>query len=571
MATNGAAATGRARWRRRACGVVLAAATIASASGSAQEPVPRRTDIAQAIATVTPGQAAVFRYANRPITVLRATVLSRSPQERAAAAAERLDRIIRDGRVGQVSTRVLEGVSLVSVGGSDVFGITPLDVDTLVGETQESKTAAAIANLQRALDETIEARTPYRLLQGMAMVLLGSAIFGLLLWGTLRLHRTLAVPLLQRTERQLERLAAGDAEILKVSRAHVLLQHTLTAVFAAVTLFLLYSWLTFSLRRFPYTRPWGESLRAFLFDRVAYVGGMILTGIPDLFTVLLILLLTRFAVRIASAVFQAVEEGRVTIPYVYPETAAPTRRLVSAVFWLLGIILAYPHLPGSDSDAFKGVSVFVGLVLSLGSSGIVNQMMSGLTITYSRAVRAGDFVKIGDIEGTVTHLGTLSTKVKTPRGEEVTIPNAVVMSDVTINYSRFADTEGVFVPTSLTIGYDVPWRQIHALLLMAAERTPGVRLTPAPVVRQTALQDFYVQYTLLVCVETPQQRLPTLDALHASIQDAFNEYGVQIMSPNYEADPEGPKIVPRDQWYAAPAKPGDAVRPQVTSVPITDH
>ena len=146
--------------------------------------------------------------------------------------------------------------------------------------------------------------------------------------------------------------------------------------------------------------------------------------------------------------FQSVEEGRLTIPYVYPETAAPTRRLVSALIWLLGIVLAYPYLPGSNSDAFKGVSVFVGLVLSLGSSGIVNQMMSGLTITYSRAVRAGDFVRIGDVEGTVTHLGALSTKVKTPRGEEVTIPNAVVMSDVTTNYSRLADTEGVFVPTS---------------------------------------------------------------------------------------------------------------------------
>jgi small-conductance mechanosensitive channel len=199
--------------------------------------------------------------------------------------------------------------------------------------------------------------------------------------------------------------------------------------------------------------------------------------------------------------------------------------------------------------------VFVGLVVSLGSSGIVNQMMSGLTITYSRAVRLGDYVRIGEVEGTITHLGPLSTKVKTPRGEEVTIPNAVVMSDVTVNYSRLADSEGVFIPTTLTIGYDAPWRQIHALLLLAAERTPGIRANPKPVVRQTALQDFYVQYTLLVCLEKPQLRVPTLDTLHANIQDAFNEYGVQIMSPNYEADPEGRKTVPRDQWYAAPARP----------------
>jgi small-conductance mechanosensitive channel len=250
-----------------------------------------------------------------------------------------------------------------------------------------------------------------------------------------------------------------------------------------------------------------------------------------------------------------VEDGRISLPYVYPETAQPTRRLVSILLWLLALALSYPYLPGSESDAFKGVSVFVGLVVSLGSSGIVNQIMSGLTITYSRALRLGDFVKIGDVEGTVTHVGALSTKVKTPHAEDVTIPNAVVVSHVTTNYSRFAETEGVYVPTSITIGYDTPWRQVQALLLLGAARTAGVRKQPKPVVRQTALQDFYVQYTLLVCLEQPHLRAATLDALHGNILDAFNEFGVQITSPNYEADPEGRKIVPQDQWYSAPAAP----------------
>jgi small-conductance mechanosensitive channel len=319
-------------------------------------------------------------------------------------------------------------------------------------------------------------------------------------------------------------------------------------------------WLTFTLRRFPYTRPWGESLRAFLIERLSSMGLLIAGAIPNLFTVLLIFLLIRFAVKLAHAFFDSVLEGRLDLPYVHPETAQPTRRLVTMLFWLLGLVVAYPYLPGSGSDAFKGLSVFVGLVLSLGSSGIVNQLMSGLTLTYSRAMRAGDFVRIGEVEGTITQLGGLSTKVKTPRGEEVTIPNAVVMSQVTTNYSRFAATEGVYVPTSLTIGYDTPWRQVHALLLLAAERTPGIRATPKPTVRQPALQDFYVQYTLLICLEQPNTRSATLTALHANIQDAFNEYGVQIMSPNYEADPNSRKVVPPEEWYAAPAKPAVAER-----------
>jgi small-conductance mechanosensitive channel len=250
--------------------------------------------------------------------------------------------------------------------------------------------------------------------------------------------------------------------------------------------------------------------------------------------------------------FRTVEEGRVTLPGVFPETAQPTRRIAVALLWIFALVLSYEFLPGAKSDAFKGVSVFIGLIISLGSTGIMNQVMSGLMVTYSRAVRVGDFVRIGDVEGTVTQLGTLSTKIKTPRNEEVTLPNALVVTQAATNFSRHAD-DGVMAPASVTIGYDVPWRQVQALLVMAAERTPGVRRRPAPVVLQTALGDFAVEYKVLVCVDQPHRRIVTLDALHANIQDAFNEYGVQIMSPAYEADPGERKTVPPSQWYAAPA------------------
>ena len=553
MSTRRSAAAGRVL--RHGVGVGLIAACLVSAGVAAQ-------DLSQIASTATPGPPAVLRFNNRPITVLRATVLSRSPAERATAAARILDDLVQGGRPGPVSTRAVTDVTVVSVGTRDVFAILPLDLDQLAGETQEGKAAEVVSHLQLALDEAIELRTPRRILTSTALALLATAIFVLLVRFTGRLRRKMVVWSASGAERRLQKLSAGD-ELVKASHAPAVVRHAVTAGFAGLWLFLGYSWITFVLRRFPYTRPWGESLREFLVDRIAFVGLKTVGGIPDLFTVLLIVLATRFVVKLCQALFQSAEEGRLTIPYVYPETAAPTRRLVTALLWLLGLVLAYPYLPGSNSDAFKGVSVFLGVVLSLGSSGIVNQMMSGLTITYSRAVRAGDFVRIGDVEGTVTHLGSLSTKVKTPRGEEVTIPNAVVMSYVTTNYSRFADTEGVFVPTTLTIGYDTPWRQIHALLLLAAARTAGIKTDPKPVVRQTALQDFYVQYTLMVCLEKPQSRGPTLDALHASIQDAFNEYGVQIMSPNYEADPIGRKVVPADQWYAAPAGPPEAASTQL--------
>jgi small-conductance mechanosensitive channel len=168
-------------------------------------------------------------------------------------------------------------------------------------------------------------------------------------------------------------------------------------------------------------------------------------------------------------------------------------------------------------------------------------------------LRLGDYVRIGDVEGTVIHLGVLSTKIKTLLREEVTVPNAVVVSQTTTDYSRLSDVEGVLTPIAVTIGYDAPWRQVHALLIMAAERTRGLRREPKPHVFQTALEDFYVRYTLYVSLVHQEDRLVTMDALQANIQDVFNEYGVQIMSPNYVLDPAAPKVVAKTNWYAAPA------------------
>jgi small-conductance mechanosensitive channel len=315
-----------------------------------------------------------------------------------------------------------------------------------------------------------------------------------------------------------------------------------------------YSTLTFVLRRFPYTRPWGESMRGFLFTTVEDLALGVVNAIPGLFTVALIVLITRFILRLLGIWFNAVEAGRTRVQWLYPETAQTTRRLVTVLMWLFTIVVAYPYLPGSQTDAFKGVSVFLGLMLTFGSSGLVNQVMSGFMVTYSRAVRVGDYVRIGDVEGTVLHLGILSTKLKTFRGEEATIPNSVVVSQTTTDYSRFAEVNETFTPTSVTIGYDTPWRQIHAMLLLAAERTPGVRVEPKPYVLQEALQDFYVKYTLFVCLDAQDQRYFTLNILHAQIQDLFNEYGVQIMSPNYLADPASPKLVAKKDWYASPAR-----------------
>jgi small-conductance mechanosensitive channel len=263
-----------------------------------------------------------------------------------------------------------------------------------------------------------------------------------------------------------------------------------------------------------------------------------------------------------DAFFERASHSRQRLSWLEPDVVGPTRRIAKAVLWLFALAMAYPYLPGSHTEAFKGLSVLLGLMLSIGSSNLVGHAGSGLILTYARVFRRGEYVRIADHEGTVTELGVFATRLRTGLGEEVTLANSLVLGAVTKNYSRAVQGAGFVVDTTVTIGYDTPWRQVHAMLIDAALRTPGVLANPAPRVFQTALSDFYPEYRL-VCQAVPTEPRPraeVLSALHANIQDVFNTHGVQIMSPHYLGDPAQAKLVPKGQWYAPPAQP-DLDRP----------
>jgi small-conductance mechanosensitive channel len=527
-------------------GVMLLGAGVAGA----QSPAPPATALLNATPT---SDTFTFAYFNRPIVVLKANVLGRTPAERAVNAQRALDDLVADRVTGPVAVRSFDGGALISVGSRVVLALTTADVDSLSGETVQGAADLTIQRLRQALDEASEARRPRALLRSSAIALLALFVGLVVLWAINRVHRIVAAKLVAAAEKTVTKKKIADLEMLRGRQVIDLQRRFMTSSMVGLDLVVVYFLLTFVLRQFPYTRPWGESLRGFLVLTVENMGLGTAKALPGLFTVALIVVITRVLVRAVGAWFTAVESGRITARWIYPETAQPTRRLATAFLWMFAVVMSYPYLPGSQTDAFKGVSVLVGLMVTIGSSGLVSQIISGFMITYSRSVRLGDFVRIGDVEGTVNHLGILSTKLKTLRNEDVTIPNAVVVAQTTMDYSRFGNTEGVFTSTSVTIGYDAPWRQVHALMLQAAERTPGLRREPAPLVLQAGLEDFYVKYTLLVCLERQESKPITLGALHANIQDLFNEYGVQIMSPNYVLDPAAPKVVAKNDWFAAPA------------------
>ncbi|HJS47013.1 MAG TPA: mechanosensitive ion channel family protein, partial [Gemmatimonadales bacterium] len=379
-------------------------------------------------------------------------------------------------------------------------------------------------------------------------------VFFLLITGLRRLTRRLRARAAATMEQRTRDLQVAGVTVLPAGLLRTVATRAVLGLGWVVGMIAAYLWLTFVLEQFPWTRPAGAALGGFLVRTIEGLLAGMAAAIPGLLVVVIIFAFTRWLSRVVRGFFLAVEGRRAEVPWLHAEIAEPTRRLVGALIWIFALVAAYPYLPGSESDVFKGLSVLVGLMLSLGSGSLIGQAMSGLALMYSRALRVGDVVRIDDAEGVVQSLGMFSTKLMTPRGEEITIPNGVVLGTKTVNLSRF----GVEAPlsTSVTIGYDTPWRQVEAMLLEAARRTPGVVAQPAPVVLMRSLGDFAVVYELRAAPTAPRDRVAVLSVLHGQVLDVFNEHGVQIMTPSYEGDPAAPKVVPRDRWHEAPAAPG---------------
>lgn len=280
------------------------------------------------------------------------------------------------------------------------------------------------------------------------------------------------------------------------------------------------------------------------------VGSAAVGFIPNLIFLLVIITVARFAGRTVGLFADAVSEGRIQLPGLDPDLATPTRRLVTLLIWVIALVMAVPYLPGSDSRAFQGVAVIFGVLVSLGSSSVVSNLLSGLVLTYTRAYRVGDRVKIGEVVGDVVGLGTFTTRIRTIKNEEVSIPNAVVQGGNVTNFSRYArDGAGVQVHAEVTIGYDTAWRKVHTLLILAAKNTPGLKATPEPYVLQRALDDFYVRYEVSAYCDRPNELHLIESRLREQIQDEFFAENVEICSPHFETQRENSEpAIPKEPF-----------------------
>ncbi|WP_240964949.1 mechanosensitive ion channel family protein [Pseudomonas multiresinivorans] len=499
--------------------------------------------------------AAELKVENRNILVFRATLLGESPQVRAHRAKATIEEALQGGDELKVNLDPIQDSYMVLLGYSRAFIVSPEDVDP-PGSSVRAAAEAAAANLRLAVAENREAGSVRYLLSALGLAAVATLAYLLLLRGVGYVRGKLLARLPDVMSRHSGRLKVGQMPLLGSRYLYYLVGRLIWLVYWLLVFLFSYQWLSFVLSRFPYTRPWGESLNVHLINLARYLINGMLDALPGLAVALCILIIARAISGFSRHVLQRMARPG-NLRWLTEETLQPTTRLTSLAIWLFAIVMAYPYLPGSGTEAFKGLSVLVGLMISLGASSVIGQAASGLILTYSRTLRVGEFVRIGDNEGTVTEVGVFNTTIRTGLGEVLTLPNSMITGSVTRNYSRIVQGQGYVVDTVVTIGYDTPWRQVEAMLIEAARRTDGILQTPAPQVFQTALSDFYPEYRLVAQAipSEPRPRALLLSVLHANIQDVFNEYGVQIMSPHYLGDPQEAKWVPREQWHAAPAKP----------------
>ncbi|CAI8914124.1 MULTISPECIES: mechanosensitive ion channel family protein [Pseudomonas] len=496
-----------------------------------------------------------LKVANRSIMVFRATILGEAPASRVKRAKAVIGEALDDADDLNVTLDPIMKSYMVLLGSRRAFIVSPTDVDETEFDSVQLAAESAADRLRQVVAETREARSLQLILRSVVAALLATGIYIALLFGMSYLRRRVLQKLPELMHRHTQALKVGKVPLIDANFLYPLVSRVLELLRWVIVLLLSYEWLGFVLSRFPYTRPWGESLNNYLLEVADYLLQGILGAIPGLGVALAIFFIARGATAFSRRILRRMATPG-TFNWLNHETLKPTQRLTSLAIWLFALAMAYPYLPGAGTDAFKGLSVLVGLMISLGASSVVGQAAAGLILTYTRTLRPGEFVRIGEHEGTVTELGMFTTSIRTGLGEVLTLPNSMITGTVTKNYSRVVQGPGYVVDTVVTIGYDTPWRQVEGMLLEAARRTPGVLETPPPQVFQTALSDFYPEYRLVAQAipSQPRPRAVLLSMLHANIQDVFNEYGVQIMSPHYLGDPPQEKWVPRDKWYMAPAQ-----------------
>jgi small-conductance mechanosensitive channel len=462
-----------------------------------------------------------------------------------------------------------EGQVAIVAADQPIMAVLPADAQL----EQVSPASLALAHLMRlrqAVASYREARSPGALRQAALQSLVATLVlFGAILV-LLRAAASLNQLLVRRLESRIHSIGIQSFELMRAERIVAGLRSLVTGARTAAIAVTLLLYFGYVLRQWPWTRGLSRGLFGFALAPVQVIAEGFVRHLPSLIFLAVLFFVIRLGLKVLRLFFDAVGRGAVTFGSFDPEWAQPTYKIVRLAVIAFGLVVAYPYVPGSESAAFKGVSLFLGLVFSLGSSAAISNIIAGYLMTYRRAFRVGDRVKVGNAIGEVLEVRLQVTHVRSVKNEEITIPNAQILANEVVNYSSLARTRGLILHSEVGIGYETPWRQVEAMLLESASRTAGLSREPPPFVLVKKLGDFAVIYELNAFSHDVTTMQFQYTGLHRQILDVFNEYGVQIMTPAYESDPQTAKVVPPASWYAAPASrpPGPHATP-AAAAPIT--
>jgi small-conductance mechanosensitive channel len=478
-----------------------------------------------------------------------------SAKERAALISQRIKEVAADNSIPLDSLRItkLQDRTTIAAGDRLVVGFVDPDAAT-EGASRQLLAERALIKIRESISSYRNDRSPRALLISTAYVLAALVVGAVLLFAIRRLFHKLSGVAEQRLKNRIEALEAQSHQIVQARQLNKALHGVLRGLYLAALLALAYSFFQFVLSLYPWTRPLSARLLKIFLDPVESLALGFLESLPGIAFVIVLVIVTRYILRLTQLYFESVDRGTVTLARFDREWALPTYKIARLVIIALAAVVAYPYIPGSNSEAFKGVSIFLGLMVSLGSSSVIGNFMAGYAMIYRRAFKVGDRISIDNLTGDVTEKRLMVTHLRTIKNEEIVVPNSTIINSSVVNYSTLAASRGLILHTTVSIGYATPWRQVEAMLLLAATRTTGLLSEPSPFVLQKSLGDFAVTYELNAYCDNAQAMAGLYTAMHRSVLDVFNEHGVQIMTPAYEGDPQEPKVVPKEHWFSAPAK-----------------
>ncbi|MBB6235469.1 small-conductance mechanosensitive channel [Pedobacter sp. AK013] len=506
--------------------------------------------------TIVKGAPVVF--GSDTLYYIYAKLGSFSANDRARAVTERLERIGDTPGYSADSLKIstAEQSTDLLYGSSLLLSIT--DQDALwAKKDRKGYTESIKKKILTALEQYRKDNSWQVILEEILLTLLVVAVVILLIYLINTLFKKLSKKIISVDGRLKEGIRIKNYELLDAAHQQNAITIILKVIRYGVIILVIYLAFPVLFGIFPFTRDLSVNLLSYILSPLKKIGLSIWNYIPDLMTILVLLVVFRYVLRLVRFIKTEIERGKLTIPGFYKDWANPTYQIIRVLILAFMLIVIFPYLPGSDSGVFKGVSVFMGVLFTFGSAGALGNVVAGLVLTYMRAFKIGDRVKIGDVTGDITEKTLLVTRVRTIQNEIVSIPNSTVMNNHTVNFSIEAAEKGLIVNTTVTIGYDVPWRQVHQLLIDAARATDLIEAEPEPYVLQTSLDDYYVSYRLNAFTKSANKQALIYSGLHANIQDQFNQAGVEIMSPHYKAIRDGnATAIPEDYLpkdYKAPA------------------